>query len=149
MATGIYNRGKARILAGTTLLASSTIKAMLVSAGFAFDPADNFVADVVAAEASGTGYTGGFAGVGRKLMTTPVVTEDDDDNLASLGCASFAWTAINVGEVDGIVLFHEITSDALSPLISFHTLSAGGLVTDGGNIALTIPVAGLLRAITV
>lgn len=145
MATGVYNRGTARVLAGTTQLASSPIKAMLVESGFEFDPAHNVVADIVAHEVSGTGYTGGHAGVGRLALADRVVTEDDDDGGSALAAAALEWDGINVGAIAGVVVFHELASDAASVLISFHAVGSGDLATDGGDISLTVSTAGLLR----
>src|SRR5262245_16592897 len=94
------------------LVSASGIKVLLVTPSYTFSRAHNTVSDVVANEVSGTNYTGGFGGSGRKTAASRVVSEDDTNNRAEFSCAAFTWSQINVGAVGGMYLFKEGTTDA-------------------------------------
>lgn len=132
MANAWYNRGLYRIGSGATAWASASgLKALLVGSGFTFDKTHNFVSQITELP-NGTGYTGGFAGSGRKALASKAVTEDDGNNRVWYDAADITWSAIDAGTIYGIVIAEELTSDADSPLIGF--LDPTNLVTNGGDV---------------
>ncbi len=132
---GIYNRAKKQWLAGELDLDGQTIKAMLVNASYSYNPDHNLVSQVSANEVSGTGYTGGFAGSGRKTLTSVVVAQDDTNDRGYLDAADLTWSAINVGQVGGLILYRHNTSDSDSVLIAFIDTGASfPITTNGGDL---------------
>ena len=73
MASLLYPAGLKYLTDGTTVFLSDTIKLMLVNASYVYNAAHAHVSDVVANELSGTGYTGGFGGSGRKTLASKTI----------------------------------------------------------------------------
>ena len=145
MANLTYNGAKAGIMGTTTSgtpaahinLTTDTLKVMLLSTAVPYTPdADHrFVASVVASETSVSGYTGGFAGAGRKTLASITLAADDANDRALLDAADITWTALGAGQTLAYaVLFKELTSDALSPLIALFDFT--DTPTNGGDITL-------------
>lgn len=118
MASKWYNKGLSSVLGGSVNLISDTIKVMLVTPGYTFVATHNFVSDVVANEVSGSGYTGGFGGAGRKALSSRVVTQDDTNNRGWFDAADLLWSAVTIN-IGGAIVFKELTNDTLSPIIAF------------------------------
>lgn len=137
-----YNRGKAEIANGGTDYLTGTIKVMLVTATYVFNVDHNTVSQITN-ELSGTGYVGGFQGSGRKLLASKAVTQDDVNNRAEFDAADVTWTAINAGVAAAAVMFRELTSDALSPLLAY--LDFTGVTTNGGDLTLQWNAEGILQ----
>lgn len=136
MASYWTNKGKKEIVdrdataADLRLLLVNTPPA---SAGAAADL--NFVADVSANELSGTGYA-------RKTLATKTITEDDTNDRAVFDCDDpSVYTALNAGTIAGAWVFRQVTNDADSALWMF--LDCTDLVTNGGDVTVTINSAGL------
>lgn len=149
--TTVYNVYKAGCMGAATTgppaaridLGADTIKAMLVNTTLTVNPDNDFVADIVANEISTGGYTGGFGGSGRKLLASKTITADDANDRGAFGCANITWAALATGAtIGGIVLFKELTSDALSPLICY--LAITNLPTNGSDVVADFS-AGALR----
>ena len=135
--SGIYNRAKKQWLAGELDLDGHTIKAMLVDDAYVYNPDHNFVSNVSGDEVSGTGYTGGFAGSGRKTLGSPVVAQDDSANRGYFDAADVTWTGINVGLVGAIILYRSVSTDADSPLIAhIDTGATFPITTNGGDLVV-------------
>lgn len=134
MATKWYRYGIKACLNGEVALLTDTIKVMLVDASYSYSAAHKFASDVSANELSGTGYAGGFAGSGRKTLTTKALNEDAPNNRIEFDFDDVTWSAINAGTIGGAVLLREITNDAASLLIGF--LDPADLVTNGGDVTL-------------
>lgn len=96
MASYWTNKGKADMLtAGTTgrTFRFGLFTARPASAGVAADL--NFVSDVVAGEASGTGYA-------RQTLASVAVTEDDTNDNAKLSANNpSTYTGLNAGTIKG------------------------------------------------
>lgn len=133
---GVYNRAKKRLLDGSLNFASDTIKVMLVTNAYAFNADHDFVNQVSAAEVAGSGYTGGFAGSGRKTLGSKVVNEDDAGDRGYFDAADVTWSGINVGSVQAAVLYEEGTSDADSSLIAYIDSGGFPVVTNGGDFVI-------------
>jgi len=136
MASGWYNSGKRDIFDGTIDLTADTIKVMLVNASYTPDADHDFVNDVSANELSGTGYTGGFAGSGRKTIASKAFSTDTANDRTEFTFAAVTWTAINAGTAAYAILVKEITNDPASRLIAWLDLSPA-VVTNGGDFTMT------------
>lgn len=141
----VYNGVKAAIMgiptSGTPAaridLIADTLKVMLIGTGVAYTPdADHrFVSSVVGSEISVTGYTGGFGGAGRKSLASRTLSADDTNDRGVFDAADLTWTALGSGAtIGGAVLFKELTSDALSPLIAYYAFT--NTPTNGGDITI-------------
>lgn len=139
MASSIYNRGKAYV--GAQGWITPVFKVMLITSAYAFNVDHDFVSDLGAVELTGTGYTAGFGGAGRKTLGTKAVNVNDTDNRAEFDAADLTWTAINAGTAAAAVVIHEATSDADSELIAY--LDPSDIVTNGGDYTITWPTTGL------
>lgn len=144
MASAWYNKGKAKVLDGTINLTSDTIKVMLLNASYSFNADHHFVSDVSANELSGTGYTGGFGGSGRKTLTTKTITEDDTNDWAIFDADDSQWLSINAGTAAWAVLIKEITNDGASLLIAAIDINPD-VVTNGANLTVQWNATGILK----
>lgn len=98
-------------------------------------------------ELSGTGYTGGFGGSGRKTLGSKAFNTDLTNDFVGWTAAALTWTAINAGSPKYLILIKEITNDAGSKLIAY--LDLGTVSTNGGDLTLTPDTVNkLLKAIT-
>lgn len=142
MASNLYQNGIMLILDRTIDYAANTIKVMLLGTGYTPNKDHVFVSDVVASELSGTGYTGGFGGSGRKTLASKTIGKNDSTDKAYLDAADVTWTAINAGTIGFAVVFKEITSDAASPVIC--NVDLADIVTNGGDVTIAWDAAGIL-----
>ena len=152
MANRFYNRAARRILDGNLNLTSSTLKIMLVDAGYTFNADHDFVGSGAGTpggeELSGTGYAAGFGGAGRRTLANKVFSEDDTNDRGEMDCDDVTWTAINAGAAAAAIVIKEGTSDADSELIAFFD-SGFPVTTNGGDLTLQVNAEGLLQLSTV
>lgn len=143
MADGIFNGYKAAAIgiptSGTPVarvdVIADSIKVLLVTTGYTFNPDDRFVSSAAASEISVTGYTGGFGGSGRKTLASRTLSADDTNDRSAFDAADVTWTALGTGAtIAAAILFKELTSDALSPMIAYFDLV--DTPTNGGDITL-------------
>ena len=139
MASGMYNRAVKEIL-DRTLDLTSTLKILLVTSSYTFNPDDDFVDagganDVVDHELNVTGYTRGWGGAGRKTATLTFV-EQDANNRAVIRIADLTWTALGSGQtIAAAILVKEGASDdTTSKLIAYFDVT--DTPTNGGDITL-------------
>ena len=131
--------------AGIDLL-SNTIKVMLVNTSYTPDKDHDFVDSITGGtskEISGTGYTAGFGGGGRKTLASKTVTKDNSADTAYLDAADLTWTGINAGTIGGLAVIKEVTSDADSPLLCFVDVT--DLVTNGGDVTIQWAADGIFK----
>ncbi len=141
------NKVRALLLNGGIDLDTNTLKVILVGTSYTPDKDHNFVDSITGGtskELSGTGYTGGFNGSGRKTLASVAVTQDDTNDKAYLDAADVTWTAINAGTVAYAVVIKEVTSDADSPIIAVVTISPN-VVTNGGDYQIQWAADGILN----
>jgi hypothetical protein len=150
MASGWYSQGLLKCLDGTIDLDTSTIKVMLVDAGYTYDPdhqvidpGTNDAADLSFNEIVATNYTGGFAGAGRK---TAVVTlqKSNTNNRVEIAIADLTWTALGGATNDtasGAVVIYE-TGGADTASIPIAFLDFADTPTNGGNFTLDFAALG-------
>jgi hypothetical protein len=134
MASGWYTSGLADVTSGTIDLDTDTIKLILVTSSYTPDADHDFASDLTN-ELSGTGYTGGYAGSGRKTISGAAWSTDTGNNRIEFTFSAVTWTAINAGNPKYAILVKEITNDAASRLIAF--LDLGTVVTNGSDMVLT------------
>jgi hypothetical protein len=146
MASNLYQEGLLRIVsraAGTIDLAADTIKVMLLGTGYTPNKDHQFVSDVVGSELSGTGYTGGFGGSGRKTLASKTFNKSDSTDKFFFDAADSLWTAINAGTIGYAIVFKEITSDAVSPVIA--CVDVADIVTNGGDVSIAWATTGIFE----
>ena len=100
-------------------------------------------------ELSGTGYTGGFGGAGRKSLASKTISVDLANDRAEFDAADLTWTAINAGTAAQATVMKEVTTNADSKCIA--NIDTGGfpVVTNGGDLTLQWNVEGILQLSTV
>jgi hypothetical protein len=136
MASGWYNSGKRDILDGTIDLVNDTIKVLLVTGSYTPNADHDFADDVNTNELSGTGYTGGFGGAGRKTLAGKSFSTDNANDRAEFTFNAVVWSAINAGTAQYAILLKEITNDGASRLIAYLDLGSP-VVTNGGDFTMT------------
>ncbi len=113
----VYNNGAS--LVSASYWTGTTVKAILVTAGYVADRDHVFVSAIGANELSGTGYVAGFGGAGRKTLAGKTATVDNVNNLTAYGATNPVWTAITAGTAAAIIIIQEITNDAASVLLAY------------------------------
>lgn len=139
MASFFYTRGMQALTTGGIDMDSDTLKLMLVKSSYTATKADVSVAYGVSSnpnteELSVSGYTGGFAGSGRKTVT---ITQQVNDgaNRVEFAIDDQTWTSLAAGQtIGGAILYKHLTNDTSSTLIAFFDLT--DTPTNGGNITL-------------
>lgn len=132
MASGWYNSGIRDIVDRTIDYSADTIKVMFVTSSYTPNADHDFVDDVNANEVSGTGYTGGFGGSGRKTLASKTFTTDTTNDFVKLAAATLVWTAVNGFTPKYAIFIKEITNDAASRLLFY--LDLGTVTLNGGDL---------------
>ena len=144
MASKFYGKGLRKIVDRTIdWVGSANIKVMLLNA-HTFSPDHEFVSDVVADEFTGSGYTGGHNGAGRKALASKAIADDTTNDRIEMDAADpSAWTAINTDLIAWIVVFEQGASDAASQLILI--LDPADLQTNGSDVTLVFNAEGIAQ----
>jgi hypothetical protein len=133
----IYLKGREEFAKGNLHWNNDVFKAVLVDNTYIPNLNHNFVADIVAHEVSGVGYS-------RKTLTNNSVATSSAIKRAMLKTDNIVWEGINAGEVSGIILYKSVNDDTDSTLIAF--LNGGfPITTNGGNITYVISSNGILN----
>lgn len=145
MAGYLTDKARELLLAGTLNLKTDNIEFVLLDDGGACDKDVEYLSEIVADELSGTGYTGGWGGSGRKsigLTGDRTVTHSDSTHKASLDVASPTWTGLDAGTVGVVLTVRKGTTDDTDALvISYENITDEP--TNGGDWIYDINVAGL------
>jgi len=154
MADFAYNYGSKYLVDGTYDWLTDTFKVMLVASGYTADRDDDKVDDggandPVDHEYNGTGYTGGYAGAGRKTLGSKTATIDLANDRTNFDCADVLWSAIGPAGGNGdptqlLQIKENATDDTNTDLITHHDFS---VTTNGGDV--TAQIADLFRLSTV
>lgn len=145
MASSFFNNGITKCNDGTIDLdATSELKVMLMQSSFSMDPSLDYVSDISASELSCTGYTGGYGGAGRKVLSGVTLTNDDTNEYSVIDATDpTTWSSLGAGQtIGGAVIIKEITSDAASIPIFFIDFTD---VATGGDFTLQWAAAGIAR----
>ena len=144
MASFIYNQAGHEINDNTLDIVSNTTKLMLVTTSYTankdhtvIDNGANDATDPSFNELTVSGYTGGFAGAGRKTIDiTGQVNNTDDRSDWEIHSATITWTTLTAGEtIGGAIIVKEITNDTASRLIAYLDLT--DTATNGGDFSIT------------
>ena len=153
MASFVYNKAAGRIFDGADDWLTDTLKLGLSSSTHVPNKDNDFLDeggadDFIDGELSGTGYTAGFGGAGRKTLASKTVTVDDANDRAEFDCADISWTAISAGTAAQATLLKEITNDAAS--IPLANIDSGGFpkTTNGGDLNFQVNAEGLVHLTT-
>lgn len=134
MASNLYNPGLEKLLDGTISFESDTINVLLVDTSHTFDKTHEFVSDIVANEASGTGYA-------RKTLANAAIALDAANDRVEFDADNPSYTALNAGTIAAAIVFKNVTNDADSPIIA--QIDFADLVTNGSDVELQINSEGL------
>ena len=135
------------ILDGTLDLNADTIKVGLSTATHVLGLDDTFLDDGSADDFSSgeltvSGYTGGFAGAGRKTLASKTFNVDATSNEARFDAADpSAWTLATGETVAHATIMKEITNDPASRAIIY--LDFTGVPTNGGTFTLQFAASGI------
>lgn len=147
MATVTTNKGRQLLLQKLLdLVADSGVKVMLFNSSYTPDKDHDFVSSITGGtskELSGTGYTAGFGGSGRKALTGRVITRDDATDKVFFDANDASWPGLNAGTIGGVALIKEVTTDADSPIIAL--LDPADLVTNGSDVTGQWAADGLVN----
>ena len=142
----LFTQARADMSAGGT-----AIKMMLCN-GYTFDPTHTTVNNVVASEVSGTGYTGGFSGSGRKALATKAVTLQTSGSTRwwAFTADNPVWSSVNGFSFDTLILFYQpggAAADTDNLLCSCHQIDPKTVT--GGNLTVVIdPTNGAIAIYT-
>ena len=137
----VYNNYKLKLFNTSTKidLEADTIKLAAVTTSYTPDiDAHDFWDDIVANEASGTGYTAGGATLGTK--TAAVVGASD---LAKFDAADVSWTITSSFTYRYFVLYKSTGNNATSPVIGYFDTGASQTITNG-TVTVTFHADGVL-----
>ncbi len=146
--SAIYNRFKGRNAKGTAPWSTGTGRTyrvvLLSSTTFSVDVDDNLVDDGSTSDIAShesTNYT-------RQDLGTLAVSTDDTNNRAVLDSADTTFTALDTGQVDGLVVI-EVPSGSTSDTANFpvfynNSTAAFPFTSNGGNVTVQWSTAGLM-----
>ena len=160
MADFLYGRAALKMILGSGVtptidLLTDTIKVGLSTSTHVENKDDTFLDDVGAddfidGELSGTGYTAGFGGAGRKSIGSKTLAYDAANDRVEFDGADQTWTAISVAcaAVPALMAVHvwsAPSSDAGSPPIA--NVDSGGfpVVTNGGDVTIAWNAEGIIH----
>ena len=134
MASNLYNPGLEKLLDGTIDFENDTINVLLVDTNHTFDKTHDFVDDIVANEASGTGYS-------RKTLANASIALDAGNDRVEFDADNPSYTALDAGTIAAAIIFKQVNDDTDSPLIA--QIDFADLVTNGSDVELQINSEGL------
>lgn len=136
MASIDYTAFKYGLGRGRFALQSDTLKCVLLTNAHAPSAADAVLADVVADEASGAGYTAGGA-------TLSSVTWTATGTSLALDAADPSWTTATITARYAVVYAAKTVDGVTNPLIALLDFGADKGVT-GGTFSVQIDAAGIV-----
>lgn len=137
MASGAFSRGVLKVLDGTIDLDTTATKIGLAKSTYSPDPDESALTTFASSEADCTGYTGGFAGAGRKSATVTLTEQTASNRVVSI-IADLTWTALGGASNNTLgfaVWLREITNDAASVPIAYLAF-ASNITTNGSDITV-------------
>lgn len=153
MANFVYNTAAKEIFDQSLDLLVDTIKVGLSTSTHTADRDDDTLDDGTASdfssgELSGTGYTAGFNGAGRKTLASKAIVVDKTNDRAEFDAADLTWTGLAgaAGTIANIELFKEITNDASSRAIAHIDTGTGlPLIPNGGDVTVAWNAEGIIQ----
>lgn len=143
MASYCFDNG-IKALAGSKSWTGDTIEVLAVGASFAGTKATAALyTDCTLDELSGTGYTGGYGGAGRKVLSSLAINVAGS-NLIQLDAADITWTAINAGTIAGLLVGVKGAADDTTAVpLAFIDLT--NTATNGGDITIQWSASGIIE----
>jgi hypothetical protein len=135
MASGAYSRGIHSINTGVVDGDTTATKIGLGISTYAPNPDEANLSTFATSEATATGYTGGFAGAGRKAATVSF-TEQTANNRDVAIVTDLTWTALGGATNNTLayaVWLREVTNDAASIPLAYLNF-ASNLTTNGSDV---------------
>lgn len=85
--------------------------------------------------------------MGRKTVTSPVITVDDTNNRVDIDCADIVWTGATGNAISALQFVYDpdTTVGTDADLIPLH-LHAFVITPDGSDVTAVIAAAGIFRA---
>lgn len=156
MASFAYGQGVLRLLRGTTPTTTidwinDTVKCGLSNTTHVPNKDDTFADDggaddFIDGELSGTGYTAGFGGAGRKSITTKTISYNATSDRVELDGADVTWTAINAGTAaQATVLKEGATLDSQSAVLGNVDTGGFPVTTNGGDLTIQWNAGGIFQ----
>ena len=137
MSSFLYNAAKLRMLQGGFDLENEAFKVALVTSDYIADQdAHAYYADL-SAEVVGPGYT-----AGGKDLGAPVLSRDDDNDLAVLSADSLIWTVATF-VARAAVIYQDSGDPASSPLLAYIDFEED-LESEGEDFLLQWHADGIL-----
>jgi hypothetical protein len=144
----VYNNAAEQIGLGNVDWVNDTLKVMFVTASYVANRDHVFVEEGVndanQHEIVCTGYTGGFAGAGRKSLASKTITQDDPNDRVVFDAADFTggttWSSLGNGTnatIAGAIVIKEVTADTDSLLICYLDFTESTLATNSSDVDLT------------
>lgn len=136
----LFSYVKANPLDWDSVATNNRISAMLVKADVVASITPEMLSTndlPVDCEPDGPGYTAGFNGSGRRLVTGRTVVVDDANNVALLNADAMEWVGIDVGSVGALVVLLGGPDAAL--LIALIDEPPFPVDTGGGTLRFTFP----------
>ena len=131
MANGFYNEAAESILDGTIVLASDTIKYMLVKSGYTFDKDHQFIDEGGANDPVDHRVTG----TTDQTLGSKATGKDNTGDFAYFDAADPVFTAVPSGEtVAAGIVYKDTGTPTTSRLICYHDLP--DTPTNGGDITI-------------
>lgn len=121
MAGSWYTPGLLKVTkrgAGTVDWEADDIQLSLHSSSYTPNKDHEFLNEV-GGELSGTGYTGGYGGSGRKILGSKALDKDLTGDFIYFDGADQLWSGLNAGTPAWIVVSKKGASDATSPVLGY------------------------------
>ncbi len=151
MASLLFNEAKKEILDETIKLDTDTLVWILVDSTYSPD-ADTLIvddggaSDIIDAEISVSGYTGGWGGAGRKVRASKSFSTDTGTDRAIFDSSvDYTWASLGAGAtiVAAILVKEGGANDTTSrPIVYVDT---NDVSTNGGDITLQLDTNGIFR----
>jgi hypothetical protein len=128
-----YGQGLVNLLTPSRS-AARTLRVMLVAPGYTYDPDHTAVTSVTEITAI-TGYGTGFAGSGRRTLSSVSVTYDAANNRLVLDCEDIVWTTLATAgspNIGGVLVYIQGTSDSDSTPLLFQ--DTNNVQTNGQDV---------------
>lgn len=143
MASFVYNPAKAEILRADHDFETGDFRLLLAMTNTTFDTEDDdeFVGDTTTPdEMDGANYV-------RKTLAGETVSTDLTNNRGEFTFTAVTWSALGNGtrQLEGIVLFRQVTNDADSPLIAFIDPTGWPLNPGGADLTVTPNAEGVIQ----
>ncbi len=129
MANVFYDNAKKNLWNGTVNLASDTLKVALVTGYTPNQATDQYWADAVANEVTGTGYTAGGA-----TLSGQSVTADTVNHRGKFTASNVTWSSSTI-TATGAVIYKSTGNNATSPLVGFIDFG-GTKSSSSGNFTI-------------